>query len=176
MTIESTENDGVQVAQLRGAHAQAQTGVDAACGPSAASSSSGQAASTPSSGALQRYPENQAMTVQAGSSASTPDGFTMLRSRMRAHSSVSERIGSVISHSRSQSGLASSPEADRHQQRGEPQHEQQESEADDAARVLNSTVTPERVRRIERDMQVHDRVDARSSRSRTASAATRCRG
>ncbi len=62
-------------------------------------------------GADQRKPEYHAITVHAGSSASAPEGFTTLRSRIRAHNKVSERIGNVMSHSRSQSGLASSPEA-----------------------------------------------------------------
>ena len=51
------------------------------------------------------------MIVHTDISATAPEGLTTLRSRIRAHNKVSERIGSVISHSRSQSGLASSPDA-----------------------------------------------------------------
>jgi hypothetical protein len=77
--------------------------------PSAASSNSGHAASRPASGALQRKSEYHAITVQTGNNIRNPEGFTMLRSRIRAHNNVSARMGSVTSHSRSQSDLASSP-------------------------------------------------------------------
>ena len=77
----------------------------------APSISNGQAVNTATTGASQRKPENHAMTRQAVYSCSTPMGCTRLRSRMRAQSSVSDRIGKVISHSRSQSDFASSPDA-----------------------------------------------------------------
>src|SRR5690349_688616 len=107
---------------------------------SAARSSNGHAARTPMIGADQRYSEYQAMAAHAGISATAPEGFTMLRSAILAQSSVSERTGSVMSHSRSHSDLASSPDpmliSNDASQRTNSRNEMPRVSA-----VLNSTVT-----------------------------------
>ena len=104
------------------------------------SSMSGQATSKPTIGASQRKPESQAITTQAVPSCSRPVGWTTLRSRILAHISVSERIGRVISHSRSQSDLASSPDATP-MSSDEIHNSDSRNATPTASAVLNSTVS-----------------------------------
>ncbi len=74
----------------------------------AASSSKGMIPIAPTKGAVQRYPETHAINVPAGSSVSSPMRLAIARSISRLHSSNGMRIGKVTSHSKSQSGCASS--------------------------------------------------------------------
>ena len=80
------------------------------------------------------------MSVHTGINVIAPDGLTTLRSRIRAQSKVSERIGSVISHSRSQSGLASSPDA-MVRSRDDVHRNSTRNATPTVSAVLNSTVT-----------------------------------
>ncbi len=80
------------------------------------------------------------MSVHTGIKVIAPDGLTTLRSRIRAHNKVSERIGSVISHSRSQSGLASSPDAIV-SSRDDVHRNSTRNATPTVSAVLNSTVT-----------------------------------
>ena len=62
----------------------------------------------PLGSAVHCRPEYQATMNKGGISASAPDGLLALRSSSRPHNSVERSTGSVTSHSRSQSGFASS--------------------------------------------------------------------
>ena len=74
----------------------------------AAIGSNAAAAPSATSGVPQPQPAYQATIVEGAMTASRPVGLATLRSAMRAASSVVRRTGSVTSHSRSQSALASS--------------------------------------------------------------------